>query len=123
MIGRWLGHFFCGLLVGSPLGINSQWISTHDHNELADTISRIKTGKVEKKSSHYPSLDYSFDHSSLKQKYSELSACRFFQPAPELTSMIWAIVLNGKFPCLKEIASLSQNGLGKLITSNGVTGC
>jgi len=119
MIGQRLGRFFCGLLVGSPLGINSQWISTHE-NELADTISRIKKEKV-KTSSHHPSLDYSFDYSLLKQNHSELKACRFFQPAPELISMIWDVVLTEKFPCLKEIASLRQRGLGKLITSSGAT--
>jgi len=27
-IGRRLARFFCGLLIGSPLGINSKWIST-----------------------------------------------------------------------------------------------
>ncbi|KAL7525487.1 hypothetical protein ACHAXR_003426, partial [Thalassiosira sp. AJA248-18] len=87
MIGRRLGRFFCGLLIGSPLGINSQWIST-DENELADTISRVKKQNV-KKSSNHPSLDYAFDYSLLQQNHSELKACRFFQPAPELISMIW----------------------------------
>jgi hypothetical protein len=37
-IGRTLAHFFCSLLINSPLGINSQWISMID-NKIADNIS------------------------------------------------------------------------------------
>ncbi len=40
-IGRLLAHFFCLLLINSPLGINSQWISTDD-NKIADNISCVK---------------------------------------------------------------------------------
>ena len=39
-IGRCLARFFCSLLINSPLGINSQWISTIA-NEIADNISRL----------------------------------------------------------------------------------
>jgi len=108
-IGRMLARFFCCLLIDSPLGINSEWIAT-DKNELADEISRLKklTNRVK---SHR-----SFDSSSLKQKYSVLKACRFFQPAPKLTSMIWDIVLRLKWPNLSEVQTLKRSGLGKLIT-------
>jgi hypothetical protein len=34
-IGRRLARFFCSLLIGSPLGINSKWISTLQ-NKIAD---------------------------------------------------------------------------------------
>ena len=37
-IGRLLARFFCSLLINSPLGINSQWIST-SMNDIADEIS------------------------------------------------------------------------------------
>jgi hypothetical protein len=37
-LGRLLAQFFCSLLIDSPLGINSQWISTDD-NKIADDIS------------------------------------------------------------------------------------
>ncbi len=40
-IGQILAHFFCSLLINSPLGINSQWISTID-NKIADDISCLK---------------------------------------------------------------------------------
>ena len=33
-----LARFFCGLLIGSPLGTNLKWISSHD-NTIADEIS------------------------------------------------------------------------------------
>jgi hypothetical protein len=40
-IGQMLACFFCSLLINSPLGINSQWISTID-NKIADNISCLK---------------------------------------------------------------------------------
>ena len=47
IIGRALARFFCGLLIGSGVGINATWIST-TKNKTADDISRIK------KSAHDP---------------------------------------------------------------------
>jgi hypothetical protein len=40
-IGRLLAHFFCSLMIGSPLGMNSKWISTKD-NKIADDILHIQ---------------------------------------------------------------------------------
>jgi hypothetical protein len=40
-IGRALARFFCGLLIGSNIGVNAKWISTVK-NEIADKISRLK---------------------------------------------------------------------------------
>ncbi len=54
MIGRRLARFFCSLLIGSPLGINSNWISTNN-NKIADDISRIKMQSV---LDSHPSFDY-----------------------------------------------------------------
>ncbi len=34
-IGRALARFFCGLLIGSNVGVNAKWISTVE-NEIAD---------------------------------------------------------------------------------------
>lgn len=39
-IGRLLACFFCSLRINSPLGINSQWISTNN-NKIADDIRLI----------------------------------------------------------------------------------
>jgi hypothetical protein len=41
IIGHALARFFCGLLIGSDIGINAKWISTAA-NKIADKISRIK---------------------------------------------------------------------------------
>ena len=110
-IGKLLSRFFCSLLINSPLGINSQWISTHENN-IADDISRLKTSLDE-----YSRL--TFDYSSLQQSYPQLSHCSFFQLQPELTSLIWQIVLHEKWPCHEEIKILRQQPLGSLTTSFG----
>ena len=111
-IGRLLARFFCLMLINSPLGINSQWISTKA-NIIADDISRLK------KDSHTINSHMSFDYSSLTQRYPELSHCSFFQLKPELLSLIWEIVLAEKWPCPEEIRRLRQSALGSLTTSCG----
>ena len=111
IIGRRLGRFFCGLLIGSNVGINSKWIDTKS-NEIADTISRIREEKSS--STRSPTDHPTVDYSALKQKYSALQHCCFFYPKPKLLSMIWDVVLMRKFPNLKEIRRLRQCGLGKL---------
>jgi hypothetical protein len=63
-IGRRLARFFCSLLIDSPLGINSQWISTVA-NKIADDISRLK--KLLQQQSNNSHV--SFDYLSLKQRY------------------------------------------------------
>jgi hypothetical protein len=68
-LGRLLAQFFCSILINSSLGINSQWISTDD-NKIADDISQIKKTLSN-------SLN-SFDYSSLRQTYPELTHCSFF---------------------------------------------
>jgi len=113
MIGRLLARFFCSLLIGSRLGINSEWISTED-NEVADQISRLRKESKTNSSHHF-----SFDYKTLQQKYSELKHCRSFLPAPELLSMIWDLVLLGKWPNHEKVMSLKQSGLGKLSGSSG----
>jgi hypothetical protein len=113
-IGRLLACFFCLLLINSPLGINSQWISTL-HNAIANGISCAKTAASEYTHSHP-----SFDYLSLQQKYPELSHCSSFRPAPELISLIWEIVLTERCPCHNKIRRLKLRPLGNLTTSSGV---
>jgi hypothetical protein len=113
-IGRLLARFFCLLLINSPLGINSQWISTL-HNAIADNISCAKTAASEYTHSHP-----SFDYLSLQQKYPKLNHCSFFRPAPELISLIWEILLTERWPCHDEIRRLKLRLLGNLTTSSGV---
>ncbi len=112
-IGHLLEHFFCLLLIYSPLGINSQWISTL-HNAIADDISCAKNAASDNTHSHPL-----FDYSSLQQKYPELSHCSFFWPAPELISLIWEIVLTERWPCHNKIRRLKLRPLGNLTTSFG----
>ena len=108
-LGKLLAKFLCYLLMDAILGINSSWISTTD-NYIADDISRIK--KLDATSSQ----QFVFDYSSLPQKYPQLRNFRFFQPSQELLSMLWGILLHKKLPSLKQVRTLKQSGLGKLIS-------
>ncbi len=103
-----LARFFCLLLINSPLGINSQWISTID-NKISDNISCLKKQPDNNSS---PAFDYTI----LKQTYLELRHCSFFQIQPELISLIWDIVLTKKWPNHEEVQILKQRPLGKLTT-------
>jgi hypothetical protein len=109
-IGQLLARFFCSLLINSPLGINSQWIS-NDDNKIADYISRVK-----KTSSN---IIPSFGYSSLHQTSPELTHCSFLQIQPELISLIWEIVLTEKWPTHEEVLTLRQGPLDNLTTLNG----
>ena len=111
-IGRLLARFHCLLLINSPLGINSQWISTKA-NTIADNISRLK------KDSHTTNSHPSFDYSSLPQRYPDLSHCSFFQLHPELLLLIWEIVSFKRWPCPDKIKKLKQRPLGSLTTLCG----
>ncbi len=104
-----LARFFCSLLINSPLGINSQsWISTID-NKIAGDISRLK------KQSDINSSP-AFIYTILKQTYPELRHCFFFQIQPALNMLIWDIVLTKKWSNHKEVQTLKQRPLNKLIT-------
>ena len=109
ILGRLLAKFFCFLLMDQKLGINSGWIST-GNNFIADEISRLK--KLQSSSSKH----FSFDYSTLQQKYPQLKNCRFFQPSQSLLSCLWDILLHKKLPSLETVMTLKQSGLGKLTT-------
>ena len=108
IIGRALARFFCGLLIGSNVGINAKWISTIE-NVIADKISRLK--KTNKFSSNF-----SYDYTKLQQEHKELQACNFFHPSPKLLSLLWNILLTGKCPDLNDILKLKPSDLGRLTT-------
>ncbi len=55
IIGRALARFFCGLLIGSKVGVNAKWISTIE-NVIANKISRFKTTNLEPSS--LPTYNY-----------------------------------------------------------------
>ena len=107
IIGRALARFFCGLLIGSNVGVNAKWISTTE-NVIADKISRLKSTNP----TSSPSLTY--DYSNLQQEHKELKACSFFHPSPKLLSLIWEILLTQKCPDLSAVLKLKPSDLGKL---------
>ncbi len=96
------------MLISSPLGINSQWISTID-NKIPDNISCLK------KQSDINSSP-AFNYTILKQTYPQPRHCLFFQIQPELILLIWDIVLTKKWPNHEEVQILKQRPLSKLIT-------
>ena len=108
IIGRALARFFCGLLIGSNVGINAKWISTIE-NVIADKISRLK------KTNNFSS-NFSYDYTKLQQEHKELQACNFFRPSPKLLSLLWNILLTGKCPDLNDILKLKPSDLGRLTT-------
>ncbi len=109
IIGRALARFFCGLLIGSSVGINMKWISTID-NKIADKLSRLKA-------TNSPSTNsLTYDSSNLKQEHKELRACICYQPSHRLLSLIWDILLTQNCPNLKQILKLRPLNLGKLCT-------
>ena len=106
-LGRALGRLFVGLLMDSPLGINAEWLNTHD-NEIADEISRLK------QSSH---KDFSFDYSQLKQKFHPtLKDCKRWYPTTRLTSIIYRVLLTRQPPALADVRRFCPNDFGKLGT-------
>ncbi len=109
IIGRALARFFCGLLIGSRVGINTKWISMID-NKIADKLSRLKA-------TNSPSTNsLTNDYSNLNQEHEELRACIFYQPSHRLLSLIWDILLTQSCPNLKQILKLRPLDLGKLCT-------
>ena len=98
-------------MIGSPLGINSKWISTED-NKIADDILRIK----KQSALDSPPL---FDYLTLTQRYPELTHCRSFWIQPKLISLIWEIILTKKWPCQDGIRKFRLKPLGRLTTSSG----
>ena len=107
IVGRALARFFCGLLIGSEVGINAKWIST-EANKIADDISRLKKSLTSTTSS------FVYDFSKLKQDHADLKLCRFYHPSQELLLMIWKIALTRKSPDLDLVLALKLSGLGKL---------
>jgi hypothetical protein len=106
IIGCAVARFFCGLLIGSDIGMNATWISTLA-SCIVDKVSRIK------RSANIPS-SFQYDFSKLQQDHTELKHCRVFQPSEELLSMIWNILLTQHLPNLSKVLQLKQSGLGRL---------
>jgi hypothetical protein len=112
-IGRALARFFCGLLIGSNVGVNAKWISTVE-NEIADKISRLK--KLTSTDPKSSSTHHTYNYANLQQEHKELKACNFFQPSHKLVCLLLDILLTGKCPNLNQILELKPQDLGKLCT-------
>jgi len=66
LIGRALGCFLCGMIMGTALGLDADYILTHA-NVVADDISRLKR-----------SSNGQYDHSKLLTGNPQLCSCRTF---------------------------------------------
>jgi hypothetical protein len=109
LIGRALGRFFCGLIMGTALSLDADYISTHA-NVVADDISRLKR-----------SFDGQYDHSKLLSDHPLLCPCRTFQPSKSLLTMLWDIMLNSVSPDPLIIRQLKPETLGSLTFSPTLT--
>ena len=114
IIGCALAHFFCGLMIGSDIGINAKQIATKT-NKIADAISRLKKS--------HTSTSFCYDFSKLKQDHADLKHCCFYHPSQELLSLIWKTVLTQKLPDLDSVQALKLSGLGRLSTQVGAESC
>ena len=109
LIGRRLARLLVGLLMGTKLGIQAEWLSTID-NSLADEISRI-TKPINK--------NY-FDYESFLSTHPSLSNCRIFQPSQVLLGMIWDVLLNESSPDPLTVRTLKPQDLGSFISSTSL---
>ena len=100
IIGRRLGRLFAGLLLGSQVGIQCEWISTHE-NVIADEISRLKKLSMG-----------NFDFSQLLSKFPKLQNCRRFHPSATLLSMISNVLEKDALPDPIVISKLTPMTLG-----------
>ena len=104
LTGRKLGLLFVGLLLGTPIGIQAEWLDTHS-NFVADSISRLYDENSE------------YDYSQLLTDYPSLRTCRQFQPSDTLLTMIWDVVRNNASPDLSTVRELEPSALGSIISS------
>ncbi len=103
LIGCALGRVFFGMIMGSTLGLNADYILTHA-NVVADDISHLKC-----------SSDGQYDHSKLLSDYPLLCSCRTFQPSKSLLTMLWDIMLNSASPNPLIIRQLKPETLSSFI--------
>ena len=106
LIGRALGRLFVGLLMGTDLGIQAEWLPS-ELNKIADDISRLKNESG--KSGNY-------DYSQLLIDHPSLQPCRQFQPSDTLLTMIYDILLKSASPDPLTVRKLEPRALGSLIS-------
>ena len=101
MFGRKLALIFLGLLMGTNLGIQAEWLPT-TLNVIADDISRLTDN------------DGYYDYAQLVTDHPSLAPCRQFQPSPTLLGMIWAVLRNNDSPDPLTIRKLAPLALGSI---------
>mmetsp|Transcript_38437 Transcript_38437/g.92017 ORF Transcript_38437/g.92017 Transcript_38437/m.92017 type:complete len:864 (+) Transcript_38437:1-2592(+) len=99
LLGRRLGRVFAGLMWGREIGVQCEWLSTHD-NEIADRISRVKHESG------------AFDYSLLLAEFPQLQCCRTFHPSETLLSMISNVLEGDALPDPLMIRRLTPQMLG-----------
>jgi hypothetical protein len=107
LIGRALGRLFIGLLMGTDLAIQAEWISTLE-NEIADEISRLRKSRGK---------EGEYDYSQLLTNYPVLSSCRQFQPSSILLGWISDVLLRNASPDPLIVARLEPSALGSIIST------
>jgi hypothetical protein len=105
LISYALGCFFCGMIMGSALGLDADNILMHA-NVVADNISHLKH-----------SSDGQYDHSKLLSDYPLLCSYCTFQPSERLLTMLWDIMLNSASSYPLIIRQLKPETLGSFIFS------
>ena len=104
LLGRNLALIFLGLLMGTNLGIQAEWLPTA-LNVIADDISRLTDDN-----------GY-YDYAQLLTDHPALASCRKFQPSPTLLGMIWDVLQKNVSPDPLTVRKLSPLALGSLISS------
>jgi len=105
MIGRVLGRFCFGLLMGTNLGIHVEWLPSK-LNKITDDISREKLQE-----------NGAYNYSQLFIDHPCLSTCRQFQSSDTLLGMIWDVFRNKDLPDPLILRNLKPKTLGSFIRS------
>ena len=104
MPGRALGRLLCALMIGNPVGIDVEHVTSED-NDLADAISRMKSND-----------DTLLGISSLMQDYPPLRGCRRFQPSSQLLSLLMEAISQKKLIDPMDVNSKVLTDPGRTIT-------
>ena len=105
LLGRKLALLFLGLLMGTDLGIQAEWLPTA-LNVIADDISRLTDER-----------GY-YDYAQLLTDHPSLASCRKFQPSPTLLGMIWDVLRKNVSPDPLTVRKLSPLTLGSVTSSD-----
>ena len=104
LLGRELGILFSGLLTGTKIGINAEWLDSKS-NFLADAISRLNQKKN----------GYKYDE--LLTEFPQLRTCRRFKPSRTLLGMIFRTLDEGVSPDPLILKNIKPSALGSVTSS------